>query len=471
MITVIAKRELKDMWRDGRLAWSTLLFLLLFSAAALTGWQRAEGIAAERAVAQEIVFEQWLNQGEKNPHSAAHYGIYAFKPLGPLAYFDTAVTNYTGVSIWLEAHKQNRAKDRPAADMTSLQRFGDLTGAFVLQMLLPLMTIFLAFNAFAGERETGTLRQLMSMGVPTEDLLFGKALGIVLALGIMLTPIIVVSFVFLYSLEAEGVLLRAALMLGIYGLYAIAFLGISLAVSALTRSSQVALISLVTFWLISAFVVPRMGSELANTLTPLPNAITFADTLESDMENGLDGVSQSQRLSELREKTLARYQVDSVDDLPLNIEGLSFTMMEKMGDAVFDKHYGDLQSRFMEQQNTLQGFSLLSPLIAVQTVSAALAGTSMDDHQHFADAAEQFRRGFVQKMNDDLTFNAKSGETSYKAGNDLWEVVSAFDYQPRSLTAALASVVPSLLILATWVFLSGIAALLAVQRISKGGVV
>ena len=471
MITVIAKRELKDMWRDGRFAWSALLFLLLFSAAAITGWQRAESVAAERAVAQEIVFEQWLNQGEKNPHSAAHYGIYAFKPLGPLAYFDTAVTNFTGVSIWLEAHKQNRAKDRPAADMTSLQRFGDLTGAFVLQMLLPLMTIFLAFNAFAGERETGTLRQLMSMGVAPQTLLIGKGLGILMALALMLLPIIAIGLFLLGGLTDTDLLLRILGMLGIYSLYTLIFLGLSLTISAIARSSQVALISLVTFWLISAFVIPRLGAEVANSVTPLPNSITFADSVAADTENGIDGIGQSQRLSELRDKTLERYQVDTVEDLPLNIEGLSFTMMEKMGDAVFDKHYGDLQSRFGEQQNTLQGFSLLSPLIAVQTISSAFAGTSMDDHNHFANEAEQFRRMFVQKMNDDLTFNAKSGETSYKAGNELWEVVSAFDYVPRDFITTLLSVLPSILILITWTFLAGISALLAVERISRGGVV
>jgi ABC-2 type transport system permease protein len=35
--------------------------------------------------------EQWLTQGTKNPHSAAHYGVNAFKPKMPLSLADRAL--------------------------------------------------------------------------------------------------------------------------------------------------------------------------------------------------------------------------------------------------------------------------------------------------------------------------------------------------------------------------------------------
>jgi ABC-2 type transport system permease protein len=49
--------------------------------------------------------------------------------------------------------------------MTSLQRFSPLSMAFGLQILVPLLIVLLAFSAFTGERERGTLRQLLSIGV------------------------------------------------------------------------------------------------------------------------------------------------------------------------------------------------------------------------------------------------------------------------------------------------------------------
>ena len=59
-------------------------------------------------------------QPKKNPHSAAHYGVYAFKPKSPLALVDTGIDPYMGVAVWLEAHKQNEFKYRPAQDRTAV---------------------------------------------------------------------------------------------------------------------------------------------------------------------------------------------------------------------------------------------------------------------------------------------------------------------------------------------------------------
>ncbi len=94
--------------------------------------------------ATDLSRQQWLNQGAKGLHSAAHYGVYAFKPQMPLSFIDRGVEAYTGAAVWLEAHKQNDFRYRPAQDQTAVARFGELTAATVLQILLPL------FNNFAG---------------------------------------------------------------------------------------------------------------------------------------------------------------------------------------------------------------------------------------------------------------------------------------------------------------------------------
>ena len=93
-----------------------------------------------------------------------------------------------GVAVWLEAHKQNDFRYRPAQDATAVARFGELSAAAVLQLLVPLLIILLGFSAFAGERDLGTLRQLLSLGVRPRDLAAGKALGVASALGLLLVP-------------------------------------------------------------------------------------------------------------------------------------------------------------------------------------------------------------------------------------------------------------------------------------------
>src|SRR4029450_6815884 len=99
------------------------------------------------------------------------------------------VDPYVGVAVYLEAHKQNEFKFRPAQDAaTSIQRFGELTAAVVLQVLIPLLIILFAFSAFAVEREQGALRQVLSLGVERPRLAMGKTVGVAAALAAVLIP-------------------------------------------------------------------------------------------------------------------------------------------------------------------------------------------------------------------------------------------------------------------------------------------
>lgn len=192
MTQVIARKEFIEMLRDGRVRWTGGIVLVLLAVAFLTGWTRHHELTRQHSAAQEATRKHWLTQGKKNPHSAAHYGIYAFKPKLPLAVLDTG-TEPTGVAVWLEAHKQNEFKYRPAQDATILARFGELTAAAVMQLLIPLLIIIMTFGAFAGEREQGTLRQLLSLGVPARRLALGKALGLLAGLGVYLVPAVLLG--------------------------------------------------------------------------------------------------------------------------------------------------------------------------------------------------------------------------------------------------------------------------------------
>ena len=165
MIRTIAYKELLEMVRDGRFQWVAGILIVLLLTALAVGWRNYEEISAERELAQSTVRDQWLKQPEQNPHSGVHYGIYAFRPSTFLSSLDPGLEPYVGATVWLEAHLQNQFVARPADDASAVQRFGQMTVAMVLQVLLPLLIILVSFAVFAGEKEQGTLRQLISVGV------------------------------------------------------------------------------------------------------------------------------------------------------------------------------------------------------------------------------------------------------------------------------------------------------------------
>lgn len=114
-----------------RFHWSAAIVLTLLVTASTIGWQNCTFAKAEQEKAQIESRKSWENQGSRNPHSAAHFGVYAYKPKMPRSLVDSGLDTYTGTNIWVEAHYQNPARGRPIEDATALQRFGELKAAVV----------------------------------------------------------------------------------------------------------------------------------------------------------------------------------------------------------------------------------------------------------------------------------------------------------------------------------------------------
>ena len=466
MILTVARKEFREILRDGRIQWSAIILAIMLIAALGTAGQRYADISDERASAQEVVNMQFAAQGDKNPHAAAHYGLYAFKPVTPLSFFDTGVASYTGVSVWLEAHKQNDAEGEPARDATAIARFGELTAAFTLQMLLPLLVILLAFPAFAGEREAGTLRQVLSMQVSPAQLLFGKAIGAAAALSVFIGPILALGFIgLIFSPDGLAYVGHGIVLIFIYIIYAWIFLFLTLAVSANLRSAQATLVAMVGFWAVSSFFLPSAASDASRLLYPTPTAVSFQTGIEEALASGLDGVSPDTKVQQRQEQILSLYKVETVEALPINFQGMIFDLQEKLGNEVFDKFYGDLRAIFNKQTNLYKMFSVGSPRMAVQLASMELSGTSLNQHIEFTRQAEAYRRELIADMNKDITNNSLAGQTDYRAGPELWASIDPFVYKPESLGALVASLGPSFMVMFLWLGLSIIAGVLAARKV------
>lgn len=427
-----------DLARDGRFRWAAAIVAILLATATLVGWRDWREVRAERERAQAEARHQFEGQEEKNPHAAAHYGLYVFKPKPTLSFLDSGVDPYTGVSVYLEAHRRNEARDRPARDATTLQRFGELTAAAVLQQLLPLLIIFLSFTTIAGEREQGTLRQVLSLGVRPADLLMGKAIGVAAALSLTLAPAVVLGVVLLVL--GNGGSARSWVDAVLLSFGYLAYLGIflvaSLLISARAASSRGALVALLGFWVVNTLVAPRLATDLARRAVMTPSSAEFAAAIRRDLKGGLTGHdAQDRRLDALKSDLLARYQVATVEELPINFQGVALQAGEDHGNTVFDRHFGDLWGRFDQQDGLRRLLGLVFPTLAVRDLSMGLAGTDNRHARHFAEAAEGHRRDLVRALNRDLTEHGADLGLMYQAGPDLWRSMPQFRYDPPGLAS------------------------------------
>ena len=465
MFWTIVRKEWLDTCRDGRFRVSAVvLWALLFSSLFIShaSFMRK---ASEHQQAEQAERTRWLTQEAGNPHSAAHYSIWAFKPLQPLMTVDRGLEPYLGTTVWLEAHRQNPLRYRPAEDATAWQRLGELTQALTLQLLMPLLVLLLSFRAISGEREGGTLRLLAAQGVSVVTLAWAKAVAIFCLLGALLVPPTLISMVVIGGAEAN--LGFALSMVLIYALYLFVFVLVGVALSAWLRQSSLALAVGLAFWLLNGLIVPRVATELAASWYAVPSVQAFQAAVDAELKNGIDGHSpQSARDSALLARTLTQYGVDSVKALPVNWDAIRMQAGEEHGNAVFDRHYGSLFGLYRLQQVTRTWFALVAPGIAVQQLSMALAGTDWNQHEQFIGQAETYRRMLVRTMNEDMRDNSKTGEWEYEAGAALWQKVPAFEFSPPTLAEALADYLLSLCLLLGWVVAGGILVTLSARTTS-----
>jgi ABC-2 type transport system permease protein len=467
MIRIIAKKELLELCRDRRLQVSVLVLWLLLACGAAFGASHYLKLSNEARRANEAERQRFLEQGEKHPHSAAHYGVFTFKSPRPFTMADSGLEPYLGSAVWLEAHKQNEMLYRPAEDATALQRFGDLTIASVGRVLMPLLIVTLGFAAFSGERESETLRQLMSLGVKPRDLLLGKALAIAGLLLVVGLPAAGLSLAAIIALSPGETLLdelaRSAAFTAAYGAYLAGFVFLTLSVSAVSRSSRQALMILLAFWALSVLVLPRSISDAARSIYPTEAAVTLKHRLEANLNESHAPLAPSGKAAEL----LKRYGVARVEDLPLDLSGLSIQAGEERNFAVFDQHYHSFFDILRRQDRLFQIATLVSPAAGLQLISMALAGNDLAHHEDFIAQTEATRRAMQAKINEGIIkYSALTPEGKFRAraGRELWEQVPGFAYEPLSWQKALEPYAPALALLGLWLGGTFAAAWIAAAR-------
>jgi ABC-2 type transport system permease protein len=460
MIGAIVGKELLVLRRDGRVLALVGLIGALTLLALLTAW--ATHVKHERQVRQSQAEDSaaFLKQGSKPSHSAAHFGRMAYKPPAALAIFDPGAAPYLGQVIWLEAHRQDPAMFRPAADAPELSRLADLSIAGVLTSLLPLLTFVMGHGVFAGERERGTLRQIMAAGARHGSIFAGKLIAVG-GVGVCLALVVIAVATTAALIGGEGrsvldTIIRGTGLFAGFSAYACACAGIALLVSATARTATSALLVLLTLWAISIAVVPRIAASAGDLLHPTPDSGNFwtnaSETLRTTRpKRGSDALRQveQQVISRALGRDVAPNEIPK-----LNRAALGQEISEVLGAQVYARAYQALYEIYDRQRETRRALSVLSPAIALSHWSSALAGADLDAHRHFADAAEQQRLTLIRKINEDMMVNGADKAYDYLASADFWRTVPDFAYRPPPATRAMRSALIDLLLLLAWAVLA-----------------
>ena len=455
-VGLIAKNEFCLLVKGMRFRVFCVLALILILLSAIGGHTSYQSIKRERQLAQQEVRSSWLNQEEKNPHAAAHYGTFVYRPKSILSFFDYGVDTYVGNSIFLEAHRQNDSKFSAASESSSNIRFGEMSLAFILQVLIPLMIIFLGFNLVTQEKEGKTLRLVLSQGIALREVAWGKTLGLFTAIIILVLPaLLVLIFVGQLNIDLDGqkdFYQRLTLISLFYFLYLFLISAISIYVSSISKSSRDALLSLLGLWIMVCLLIPKVSANLGVSINKAPSAFVFRQEIAKDEENGIDGHNPSdKRFERLKDSILLAYKVKAVEELPINFNAVAMQEGEKYSSMIYNKHFNHLKQAY-EKQNLVSAYaSLINPYLAVRNISMALSGTDMLNAIEFDRQAEVYRFRMVEFLNNYLRDFSLTGQWDKKVGKDIYKSIPDFQFQAITVSTVLKNSLIAVLSFIIWI--------------------
>lgn len=451
---LIARQQLGAIRHDGYVVFLLGLVIALGLVAVLGARHHAANESEQRTRYQAMVDRQWMEQPERHPHRVIHYGFLVFREQAPLEFFDAGVSDFAGTSLYLEGHRQNTANFGEARHSTGMSRFGRLTPASVLALLLPLLVVVAGFAAVSGEREGGTLRVLLTQGATPAQILAGKVLATGAVGALATLPVaLAVAVIAGPGLGGPDSGTRLGTLAAIYGIYLTGWVLLTVLVSAVRTSSRSALAQLLALWVVICVAAPRVAASVADVLYPLPSRAE----LTAQVERSLNEVGDSHRpddpfFDSLREEYLERYQVGAVEDLPVNWRGVLSRESEALISRVLEDHRQELVKGHLRQNGVMAWSGFLSPYLAARDLSMSIAGSGPEATEAFLAQAEAHRYAIIQRLNELHIREIRSeNDRAQRLSREHWGEFPVFETEPPPLGGVLANRPVSLAALGLWI--------------------
>lgn len=449
MINIILN-EWKMLVRNRVFIYLTIFFVLSLILVVWMGIIQNSTQQEYRTNAQKHVRKQWDNLEAMNPHRAAHYGSYAFKPNNLLNSMDGGINDITGNVIQLEGHVQNEIVYSEASQSLSISKFGKLKSSLLLQYVIPLFLIFLAYGSISNEKETQRLKLLIFQGISMTRLIFAKSLSIwIYGLSLLLITIVFQSL--LISSDPE-VFQRLALLILSYGSYYYIITSLATYFSARLKNNTSALSAILATWILWTIFLPKIWGNAVEKIHPLPSRMAFKAAMKEERSKGIDGHNPTdKRREQLKNKYLTEYKVDSLQQLPINFDGIVMQEDEEYGNLVWDKHFGNNYNILQNQKGLYQVSGLLNPFASLQSASMGFCGTDMIHHLDFLKKAEDYRRVLIKALNDKHAYGgSKTGDWGWTVGSMFFKSVEDFSYNTPKIIGLIIHYVVDLVCLLWW---------------------
>ena len=467
MITTLIRRELLNNLMTFRFGAATFIILLLVVANTFVLINDYEGRLESH---NDSVNRHKRQLQETKTYSAGSVSQGLIdRPPNPLSIFNVGfdkqlgnevrVTHVYVPSLW-DAH--THGSSNPFMEM-----FASMDIVFIFEVILSLLALIFAYDALAGEYESGTLRLVLTHSVRRGNILVAKYISAMLSLIVPLVMSLLLSLILLTIstsislntndfLRIGGIILTSVVYLSVFYL-------MGLLISAVTRRTSTALMLSMFVWGFLVLVYPNM------ILAVIPRP-------EAPQERTTSAYNKIEQMWKELDKDRKHYL--ATDDFPgedwgyelrgwgsrsnfillgnphtlfykcrsyMNFEGFGEEDEHKMPHA--QKHFRYLGPRiidtadktwlvrkpalediFIRPANKERIWLKLSPVGLYDAATQAWAGTDVHGVRDFFDDARQYRKQVIDYFYDTDVFGSRQWFSSDKGAAD-WSDLPQFTYQ------------------------------------------
>jgi ABC-2 type transport system permease protein len=327
---------------------------------------------------------------------------------------------------------------------------------FVVGVVLSLLAFFISYDAVAGERESGTLKLLMSYSVPRDQVVLAKWIGGYLSLALPFLVALLLSAVLISSSQEipfEAQDWEAFAIAGGVSLLLIAVMfSIGLLVSVRARSSAAAILSLLALWVLLALVLPNAGPYLAGMVAPVPD-VGQVERRIAERTKGLSdafwaqGRGMGRRLQNAtreERQELRRQMMQRREELQLEINKATEEIVR------------DFERQLQRQVDVTRHLTRVSPVAAYVYANTDIGVTGVRHEQQLVNSLRAYQREFSRYVDEKLEESGGGGGFFWgdnDSGNYSIADMPVFKYREEGLEARLEARTTDVLLLGVFAVL------------------